>query len=287
MTNHDLKKKLAQCKGKVNPDDWKSRLEKTYKEDSTGNFDPLATNKLEVTPQNKDQLKILKRHSVDDRKRLKVLKSLQSMKIKDPNLFIEDQILNISLEAGRNLDSILNKTLSMVWQTQWNMCTSPIENFVNRDPHHKWDKITVPIKLTIEKNYTSFEISFEYNLSKDTPSGVAEELKDSVKLSDKHTKKVAMQIKKVVDQIESLIDLVKMIKKRDQEFAYSKLKHEDAILKDKNLESNFILNGDLYNSYNESLYEKLQIFKRDKKLDLSFLKVNKKLIPKKFSTARR
>lgn len=79
------------------------------------------------------------------------------------------------------------------------------------------------MKITIEKNNKVFDISFEYNMAKDTPSGVAEELKDAIKLSDKHTRKIARKIKKTVLQIESLIELLRLIKKRENEFKYDKL----------------------------------------------------------------
>jgi hypothetical protein len=289
QTNINIKDKLPKSKSKIKPEDWKSRIEKTYKEDSTDHF---AIKFNSNSPMNRlvtNNLKLMKNKSLDDRKRLKIIKKIKSMKIKDPNLFMDEPIFlkNLSPNCGRNLDSVLNKTLSLLWNTQLNICSSPMDNLKNLNKIYSSNKIIVPMKLTIEKNEKVFEISFDYDMAKDTPSGVANELKQAIKLSEKHANKIARRIKKTVLQIESLIELLRLIKKRESEFKLDKLNISSLRNECKDSPKCSVKDEEQYNSFPESIPDKYQFFWIPKKPEMSFIRLPNKLLPTNVTTVNR
>ena len=66
-------------------------------------------------PPKQNQLNLMKYKSVDDRKRLKLLKKIKSMNLKHSTLMNDPCLVtNFPPAAGRKLDTIYNKTLSLL-----------------------------------------------------------------------------------------------------------------------------------------------------------------------------
>lgn len=280
-----------------------SHIEKVYKEDSEDTlsymFKPklapqkrLTTNQMDPEDINhiQNQIKLLKHKSVDDRKRIKMMKKIKSMKL-DHDLLMNDPCLltNFPPAAGRKLDTIYNKTLSMLCHTPCNYCASPLDAQMHQENHDKYNIAVVPMKLHLENNKTKYEVCFDYDIKKDTEKAVAAELRKALELPQKYDKRIIRSIKALLREkivmIEILLLLNEKSKNQKHEQHYDP-KQKDVQEYDHPEEACEEKNCDLAVSMDTSLNEKLHIIKRRKR-DRSFNMKNKKLLKCSNTNARR
>lgn len=192
---------------------------------------------------------------------------------------------NVPPGAGRKLDTIYNKTLSILCHTPCNLCTSPINiNSVPTAAQGRHNHALVPMKLNLENKKVKYEVCFDYDIKKDTEQGVAVELRKALDLPEKYEKRITKAIKMLLREKIVMIEMLLLMNKQNRNLRYQQFRSKNAIPcarqeSDCSDESKEIEHA---NSFNRFLDEKLQIW-RLRKRDFSFEKNHMKLLGRSHS----
>lgn len=123
-TNHNLKAEIGPMKKAHHETKQRfaqrpSKLEKIYKEDSEEGHASAFQANLHKKICTEPNLDFTKHKSVDDRRRSKLMKRLKSLTLKDKHMLVDENYMpsNVPPGAGRKLDTIYNKTLSILCHT--------------------------------------------------------------------------------------------------------------------------------------------------------------------------
>lgn len=287
QTNHNLKPALGK---NISINDDKSvrrtgRIEKVFKEDSDDRFlDGFQAN-LKKNYTGLQKLDLDKQKSEDYRKRWRMMKRLKSMDITDPQHMLMEVpwlLTSVPPGAGGKLDTIYNRTLSMLWYTNCNLCSSPV-NRVERVNPARGNLTLVPLKITLQNNKSKFEVWFDYDIVKDTEIKVAEELRTALELPPKYDKRIAQIIKAVLRDKFVMTEMIIYTNKQNKNHQYGHLpriaERRKNILQWIHEKTS---NDQVAHSFQNSLDEKLHLLQR-KKLDRSQRKFHKKLLERTHS----
>ena len=72
----------------------------------------------------------------------------------------------------------------------------------------------IPLKLNLQNNKSKFEITFDYDVKRDTETSVARELRKALNLSSKYDKLIAKEIKTLLKNKLFLTDIFLLMNKQ-------------------------------------------------------------------------
>ena len=210
MTNGHIKKKSTMKKS--DKYDLK-HFHKVYKEDSEINFSMsnIIHNKLIRKPS--EWIPKPENHNSDYNSRHnKKWRKLKSMKVDHyKDLLLTEPWLYTKVAAGDDRNENTHNTISALCNTAYYHCPSPNDANNNQTPHDYWDMSIIPLKLKLQGNKFKYEISFDYNLKKDTEKEVAEELIKALDLPQIYDKKITKAIKSLLQDKILMIEMLMLM----------------------------------------------------------------------------